>query len=67
MMGNERLYPFETNASTPSLRATDHDILRTFGVLAGAPPTQPEQDSANVKVVVRVRQFVQRGKQHHMM
>jgi hypothetical protein len=49
---------FESTASAPSLRATEHDYLRTFG---GAAAQQPEQESANVKVVVRVRQFVQRG------
>ena len=52
---------FESTASSPSLRATDHDYLRTFGIMPGTQPT-PEQDSANVKVVVRVRQFVPRGK-----
>jgi hypothetical protein len=68
MLGNERFHAYETNASSPSLRAHDSDILRTFGVLpGGAPPMQPEQDSANVKVVVRVRRFVQRGKQSNIL
>jgi hypothetical protein len=53
---------FESTASSPSLRATDHDYLRTFGIMAGTQPTA-DQDSANVKVVVRVRQFVPRGEQ----
>jgi hypothetical protein len=54
-----RFSHFESTASTPSLRATDHDLLRTYGVMAG--PQPPTEDSANVKVVVRVRQFVKRG------
>jgi hypothetical protein len=49
---------FESTASAPSLRATEHDYLRTFG---GAAQQPPAEDSANVKVVVRVRQFVPRG------
>jgi len=57
---DNRLQRFETTASSPSLRATEHDMIRTFGVMAG-PPSVSEQDSANVKVVVRVRQFVKRG------
>jgi hypothetical protein len=52
---------FESTASAPSLRATEHDYLRTFGSPGAAAAPQPDQDSANVKVVVRVRQFVQRG------
>lgn len=52
---------FESTASSPSLRATENDYLRTFGIMSGPQPTA-DQDSANVKVVVRVRQFVPRGK-----
>jgi hypothetical protein len=52
---------FESTASSPSLRATDHDYLRTFGIMAATPQSSPDQDAANVKVVVRVRQFVKRG------
>ena len=52
---------FESTASSPSLRATESDYLRTFGIMSGSQPTA-DQDSANVKVVVRVRQFVPRGK-----
>jgi hypothetical protein len=53
---------FESTASSPSLRATDHDYLRTFGIMPGSPKVAgADQDSANVKVVVRVRQFVPRG------
>ena len=53
---------FESTASAPSLRATEHDYLRTFGGMAQQQQSSADNDSANVKVVVRVRQFVQRGR-----
>jgi hypothetical protein len=55
---------FESTASAPSLRASEADIMRTFGGLpgVGTVATQnSDNDSSNIKVVVRVRQFVQRG------
>jgi hypothetical protein len=62
-----RLYStyFESTASAPSLRASEQGLLRTFGAIPGATSaasTGHDQDSSSVKVVVRVRQFVQRGK-----
>jgi hypothetical protein len=53
---------FESTASAPSLRASEHDLSpQSFGVMAGP----ADQDSSSVKVVVRVRQFIKRGEFSH--
>jgi hypothetical protein len=55
---------FESTASAPSLRASEHDhdlSPLSFGAMAGA----ADQDSSSVKVVVRVRQFIRRGEFVH--
>jgi len=49
---------FESSASSPSLRASE---LSTPGYLADGSSGGDSNDAGNVKVVVRVRQFVQRG------
>ncbi len=49
--------PFQSTASTVSLRAPDP-------VYAPMGPSAVDQSSGNVKVVVRVRGFVKRGKLH---
>lgn len=48
------LSPFETSASAPSLRAAEPTALMA--------PQPILDDAGHVKVVVRVREFVERGK-----
>jgi len=45
---------FESSASAPSLRAAEPLLTPPLAATMG-------EDSANVKVVVRVRQFIKRG------
>lgn len=45
--------PYQSTASAPSLRAREVNM--------GPAPTMPSSDAGNVKVVVRVRKFIQRG------
>jgi hypothetical protein len=49
-----QLRPFESTASTPSLRASEP-------LSANSPTAMSQDGSGNVKVVVRVRQFIPRG------
>jgi hypothetical protein len=48
------LRPFESTASTPSLRALEPTYKDSMGAADA-------DDAGNVKVVVRVRQFIPRG------
>jgi hypothetical protein len=48
------LRPFESTASAPSLRASELAYRDSMGAMGG-------DDAGNVKVVVRVRQFIPRG------
>jgi hypothetical protein len=52
--GLQQFRPFESTASVPSLRA--------FEPLPASVDTMGGDDSGNVKVVVRVRQFIKRGR-----
>jgi hypothetical protein len=47
-------FGFESSASSPSLRASEPLTMHPIN-------TMTDNDSANVKVVVRVRQFIKRG------
>lgn len=50
---------FETSASSPSLRASEPATTAGYSTMANG---NDADGAGNVKVVVRVRQFVQRGK-----
>lgn len=52
--GLQQFRPFESTASAPSLRALAPLPASISDTMAG-------DDSGNVKVVVRVRQFIKRG------
>lgn len=52
--GLQQFRPFESTASAPSLRAFEPLPASINDTMAG-------DDSGNVKVVVRVRQFIKRG------
>lgn len=50
--------PFESTASAPSLRASEHTPQKE---------TMAGDVGGNVKVVVRVRQFIPRGNYHYLV
>jgi hypothetical protein len=49
------MYPLHTTASAPSMRASENYALMS-------PPLPMNDDPGNVKVVVRCRAFVRRGR-----
>lgn len=57
--GLQQFRSFESTASAPSLRALEPLPASINDTMAG-------DDSGNVKVVVRVRQFIKRGKSAHV-
>jgi hypothetical protein len=61
MSYDPRFHRFESTASSPSLRAFDHHDFGTPTQTAVMAPHAEQDSSANVKVVVRVRQFLKRG------
>ena len=52
-----RMYPLHTTASAPSMRASDASYLQAL-----SSPAPMNDDPGNVKVVVRCRAFVPRGR-----